>query len=68
VDRKEFSWYSPAGNGFRIDHVFSTKEFDKNISYVGNDHAPRLEGETDHSALITECNNLFEINYNLIRL
>lgn len=58
MDKKEYSWYSSAGNGFRIDHVFSTKEIDESISFVEYNHAPRQEGETDHSALIVECNNL----------
>jgi exonuclease III len=54
VDKREYSWYSHAGNGFRIDHVFSTKEMDGLITYIEYDHTPRLEGETDHSALLVE--------------
>ncbi|MGE5621383.1 MAG: endonuclease/exonuclease/phosphatase family protein [archaeon] len=58
-DKREFSWYSNKGNGFRIDHVFSTDELYRCIYSTYYDHAPRLEKETDHSALIAEL-NLYE--------
>jgi exonuclease III len=51
---QEHSWYSNFGNGFRIDHVFSTPALDGAITRIGYDHAPRTTKETDHSALITE--------------
>lgn len=51
---KEFSWYSNHGNGFRIDHVFSSRKADANIQSVYYDHTPREEGITDHSALVVE--------------
>lgn len=53
-DKKEFSWYSKAGNGFRIDHVFSTPEFDKSIKNIFYSHRERENGVSDHSALIVE--------------
>ena len=53
-ERKEFSWYSHAGNGFRIDHVFCTSGLNEAIKNIGYDHAPRIEGETDHSAMYVE--------------
>ena len=49
---KEFSWYSQAGNGFRIDHVFSSAAADSQIQSVYYDHIPRESGITDHSALV----------------
>jgi exonuclease III len=51
---KEFSWYSNAGNGFRIDHVFCTAELNQAVKQIGYDHAPRIKGETDHSAMYVE--------------
>jgi exodeoxyribonuclease III len=56
-DSKEFSWYSSAGNGFRIDHVFSTLALDQEVKCIGYDHTPRIEGETDHSAMYVEFEN-----------
>lgn len=54
-DTREFSWYSSAGNGFRIDHIFSTLELDSKLSKVFYTHDERENGVSDHSALIAEC-------------
>jgi exodeoxyribonuclease-3 len=51
-DNREFSWYSNHGNGFRIDHVFSSTEADSLIEQVYYDHTPREVKATDHSALV----------------
>lgn len=51
---REFSWYSNAGNGFRIDHVFSSPAADGKVQRVYYDHAPRKSGITDHSAMMVE--------------
>lgn len=53
-DTREFSWYSNHGNGFRIDHVFSSPEADTLIERVYYDHKPREAKATDHSALVVE--------------
>jgi exodeoxyribonuclease-3 len=53
-EAKEFSWYSNQGNGFRVDHVFSSRDADVKIQSVYYDHTPREEGVTDHSALVVE--------------
>lgn len=53
-ETKEFSWYSNHGNGFRIDHVFSSRDADAKIQSVYYDQTPREEGVTDHSALVVE--------------
>ena len=53
-DRKEFTWYSNAGNGFRIDHVFANTIADHRILDVRYDHSPRELSYTDHSALVVE--------------
>lgn len=51
---KEFSWYSSAGNGFRIDHIFCTSALNEMIKVIGYDHSPRAAGESDHSAMYVE--------------
>lgn len=51
---REFSWYSNAGNGFRLDHVFSSPDANSKIQNVYYDHLPRESRITDHSALLVE--------------
>ena len=53
-DGREFSWYSRFGNGFRIDHVFSTPAMDRALTKIGYDHETRIQKETDHSAMVAE--------------
>lgn len=53
-EARQFSWYSNAGNGFRIDHAFSSQVADSRIKRIYYDHEPRLSRMTDHSALIIE--------------
>jgi len=50
----EFSWYSNAGNGFRIDHIFSTPELDSMVKNIFYSHEERENGVSDHSAFIVE--------------
>jgi exonuclease III len=52
-DAREFSWYSSAGNGFRLDHAFVSGGLEPNVVAAFYDHATR-EGLTDHSALTVE--------------
>eukprot|EP00456_Euglypha_rotunda_P026667 TRINITY_DN21456_c0_g2_i3.p1 TRINITY_DN21456_c0_g2~~TRINITY_DN21456_c0_g2_i3.p1 ORF type:complete len:233 (+),score=27.18 TRINITY_DN21456_c0_g2_i3:196-894(+) len=51
---REFTWYSNAGNGFRIDHAFANATADERVQAVYYDHDPRTSRVTDHSALIIE--------------
>ncbi|TAH41951.1 MAG: hypothetical protein EYC71_11440 [Gammaproteobacteria bacterium] len=55
TNSKEFSWYSPKGNGFRIDHMFTTPKVDEQITRICYDQTPRLAKMTDHAALMVEC-------------
>lgn len=50
--KKEFSWYSSIGNGFRLDHTFISKNSVNFIEYCSYIHTPREEKITDHSAMI----------------
>lgn len=53
-ERREFSWYSNAGNGFRLDHAFCSESVNTKIQEIEYDHSPRECKITDHSALIVE--------------
>ena len=56
-DKKEYSWFSHAGNGFRIDHAFSTDAQDKLVESVSYSHAERQQKVSDHSALMVTYAN-----------
>lgn len=50
---REYSWYShPGGNGFRLDYAYAAPAVAARVRSCEFDHVPRLEGETDHSALV----------------
>ncbi len=53
-DKKEYTWYSSKGNGFRIDHIFCTPSFGKVLKNVVYSHQVREDKITDHSALIID--------------
>jgi exonuclease III len=57
-DHQEFTWYSHAGNGFRIDHALATSEVVDLVTDVRFDHEARSSGASDHSALLVELNDL----------
>ena len=59
-DIKEFSWYSHAGNGFRIDHIFSTPIINDRIKDIYYSHNEREQKISDHSAMIVEIANKTE--------
>lgn len=51
---REFSWYSHAGNGFRIDHAFVSPELNHKVEKIYYSHMERIDGVSEHSALILE--------------
>jgi len=53
-DKREYSWYSTAENGFRFDHAFCTPSFSQKLLRAEYDHRVREQGFTDHSALILD--------------
>lgn len=55
-DKKDYTWYSNKGIGFRIDHIFCSPNFTQVLSKVEYSHQIREEKITDHSALIVEIN------------
>jgi exonuclease III len=53
-DRREFSWYSHRGNGFRIDHAFLSPGLAARAGAVRYSHEERLAGLSDHSLLLLD--------------
>jgi exonuclease III len=53
-ERREFSWFSQAGNGFRLDHAFASPSLAERLIHVGYSHGERESGVSDHSALVAE--------------
>jgi exonuclease III len=51
---REYSWYSNRGNGFRVDHVFSSPVASQRVRNVRYSHEERESGMSDHSTLIAE--------------
>lgn len=49
---KEYSWYSSAGNGFRIDHCLVTKDLIERVSEIRYLHSIRESKISDHSGLL----------------
>ena len=54
VGKREYTWFSNTGNGFRVDHAFATRELNEAIKRVYYDHCVREQGLSDHSALIID--------------
>jgi len=53
-DKLEYSWYSYAGNGFRIDHAFINKAFLNMVSDCFYSHDEREDKISDHSVMVLE--------------
>lgn len=51
---REFTWFSYAGNGFRVDNALCTQAFDSRIQSIVYLHDCRESGLTDHSAMLVE--------------
>lgn len=51
---REFTWYSDAGNGFRLDYAWLSRSLLPRVLAVRHDHAARTAGVTDHSAVVID--------------
>ena len=49
--KKEYTWYSNVGNGFRLDYSFITQDIAKKVSDVYHSHSEREMRYSDHSSL-----------------
>lgn len=64
-EKREFSWYpfrkaAPAlrKNGWRIDKAFASQSLVDRVQRAEYDHGFRLEGLTDHSALVVDLESI----------
>jgi exodeoxyribonuclease-3 len=53
-DKKEFTWFSNAGNGFRLDHFFVHKDLKEKVKRCDYIHRYREDKITDHSMMLLE--------------
>jgi exodeoxyribonuclease III len=53
-ERREFSWYSHRGNGFRIDHAFFSASLARRAGAIRYSHTERELGLSDHSPLLID--------------
>ena len=53
-DKREFTWYSNKGNGFRIDHTFIHSSHKNNIVGCDYSHEVRINRFSDHSMMEIE--------------
>ena len=51
---RDYTWYSSAGNGFRLDYVWASASLAGRVSRVWHDHEPRLKLSSDHSAVVAK--------------
>ena len=54
ADNKEYSWYSNAGNGFRLDHFFISKSIKEKVTKCFYKHNYRERKISDHSFMSLE--------------
>ena len=53
---REFTWFSNAGNGFRIDHFMVSTNLLSVVKSCHYNHGPRIEKASDHSMMSLELN------------
>jgi len=51
---RDSTWYSTAGNGFRLDYIWASPTLASSIRQVWHHHEPRLTLASDHSAVVAE--------------
>jgi exonuclease III len=51
---RDYTWYSPKGNGFRLDYVFLGRALLPSLRAARHLHAVRERGDSDHAALVVE--------------
>mgnify|MGYP001185755949 FL=1 len=57
-NKKEYSWYSSAGNGFRIDHFFVTNSLKNSVAECFYNHSYRENKFSDHSLMSLKLKQL----------
>ncbi|SFR84669.1 Exonuclease III [Agromyces sp. CF514] len=66
-DRREYSWFSTRGNGFRVDHAYVHPSLLDDVLNAFYDQIPLAEKATDHAALILEFSEEFRSKPHLPR-
>ena len=51
-DKREYSWFSNSGNGFRLNYLYASKSARDGVKEVELSHTEREDGLSDHSLLI----------------
>jgi len=51
---REYTWFSQAGNGFRLDYAFLSRSLAPHLRATTHSEAERKGGATDHAALIVD--------------
>lgn len=51
---RDYTWFSSAGNGFRLDYIWASPSLAHRVKSIYHDHEARLSGASDHAAVITE--------------
>lgn len=57
-NKSEYSWYSHAGNGFRIDHILGSESANKLVDDVWYQHDVRKNKVSDHSQMLCTISSL----------
>ena len=57
-EQREYTWYSQANNGFRLDYAFASKALAPRLIQAFHSHAERELKVSDHSALLVELDTL----------
>ena len=53
-EAREYTWYSHAENGFRLDHALLSPPLAKHVAAISYSHSERIAKVSDHSALIID--------------
>jgi exodeoxyribonuclease III len=51
---RDYTWFSPAGNGFRLDFAFLSPSLATKLTSARHIHETRIDTITDHSGLVVE--------------
>ncbi len=51
---REFTWFSHAGNGFRLDHAYASPALARRVTTSWYDQTPRTSRVSDHAALVVD--------------
>lgn len=54
---RDYTWYSSAGNGFRLDYIWASPSVAPLVRRVWHDHEVRLALHSDHSSVIADISS-----------